>query len=49
MNDSLTLGELLAGDFTVNLDFEWDTILKLMVGLIIVMVVSGVILKAVLK
>lgn len=48
-NGSTNLEELMFGNITIYLDFEYSTIVKLMIGLIIVMVVSAVLAKKIMK
>ena len=48
-NGDFNVQELLGGQFTIYLDFDFDTIAKLMVGLIIVMVVSAVLANRLIK
>ena len=42
-NGDFNLQQLLSGNFTLYLDFDFDTILKLMIGLIIVGVLTSLI------
>ena len=48
-NDNFTLQELLAGNLTINLDMEYSTLAKLMAGMILALVISAILTKAILK
>ena len=48
-NVPVTLQDILDYKFTINLDMEWETIFKLMGGLIIAIVVSSIITQAISK
>ena len=47
MNDPLTFNELLSGNISIYLDMEWETIFKIMIGLILAIVISSIITKAI--
>ena len=47
MNDPLTFNELLTGNISIFLDMEWETIFRLMIGLILAIVISSIITKAI--
>ena len=47
MNDPLTFNELLSGNISIYLDMEWETIFRLMIGLILAIVISSIITKAI--
>tara|TARA_R110000824_G_scaffold93950_4_gene227098 strand:- start:3052 stop:3201 length:150 start_codon:yes stop_codon:yes gene_type:complete len=46
-NIPVTLQDILDYKFTINLDMEWETIFKIMGGLIIAIVVSSIITKSI--
>ena len=46
MNDPITFNELLTGNISIYLDMEWETIFRIMIGLILAIVISNIITKA---
>ena len=47
MNNPLTFNDLLTGNIRIYLDMEWETIFRLMIGLVLAIVVSSIITKAI--
>ena len=48
-NGGFNIQEILGGNFTIYLDFEYSTIFKLMLGLIVVGVISAVVANRLIK
>ena len=47
MNNPLTFNDLLTGNIRIYLDMDYETIFKLMIGLVLAIVVSSIITKAI--
>ena len=49
MQDNFTINDLLAGNFSVYLELDWETIFQLAVGLVVAIVAANVLSAAILK